>query len=339
MAAELATQLVNGQPFKPQHEWGWQVALYLYLAGIGSGALAIGLLVDWLGYSPYASREILLWGPIFVGIGASFLILKLGIKKRFMNTVLNPKTSWLSRGFYILSVCIIVGMALLGISLLPILGININISNWSALIRALEIIAFIFAISTAVYTGILIQSVKFVSFWHTYLLPALFTVSAFSTGAIATVLATYVYDLLVYSEGYSAHMRHLLMNIEQVILPIEAIVLGIYLFTRYKTEEGQSRNSVRLLLRGRFKLLFWLGIVVSGFVLPPILENLYFRSESPYLLFAIVVFVLASGLFLRVAIVYAGIKDQTPWHKFIELRYFLKLPNSVTLPMIPGAFK
>ena len=303
MAAELANPVINSRYFKPQHEWGWQVALYLYLAGMGAGAVAIGLLMDWLGYSPYASRAILLWGPIFVGVGASFLILKLGIKRRFLKTVLNPMTSWLSRGFYILSVCIVVGMVLLAISLLPylpIIGININIdmSNWSSAIRALDIIVFIFALATAVYTGILIQAVKFVSFWHTYLLPALFTVSALSTGAVATVLTTHIYDLLAFSEGYSSDMGHFLMNIEQVLLPIEAIVLALYLYNRYRTEEGQSKNSVRLLLSGKMRPLFWLGVVVSGFVLPPILESIYSRSESPYLLYALGTFVLASGLLL-----------------------------------------
>ena len=339
MAAELVNPVINSRFFKPQHEWGWQVALYLYLAGIGAGALAMGLLMDWLGYSPYDSRAILLWGPIFVGIGALFLILKLGIKQRFLNTIMNPMTSWLSRGFYILSVCIIVGMVLLAIALLPFLpliGINLNIdiSSWSSFIKALEIIAFIFALATAVYTGILIQAVKFVSFWHTYLLPALFTVSALSTGAVATVLTTSIYDLLAFTEGYSAHMRHFLMTTEQILLPIEAIVLGIYLYTRFRTTEGQSRSSVRLLLFGKFRLLFWLGIVVSGFVLPPILENIYSRfGENIYLLYAIATFVLASGLFLRIAIIYSGIKDQTPWHKVIELQYYLKYPKAGSIPL------
>jgi len=294
--------------------------------------------VDWLGYSPYASRAILLWGPIFVGLGALFLILKLGKKTRFMNTTLNPRTSWLSRGFFILTVCIIIGGVLLIISLLTLLGLNIDVSNWSSIIRVLEITAFIFALSTAVYTGILIQAVRFVSFWHTYLLPLLFTVSALSTGAVATVLATQVYDLLVFNEGYSAHLRHFLMNTEQVILLMEAIVLGLYLFNRWKTEDGQSRNSVRLLLWGKFRYLFWLGIIVPGFVLPPILESLYVRLESHYLLYAIGIFVLASGLFLRLVIVYAGIKDHTPWHKFIELQYFPKSPGAVTIPLEPRVF-
>ncbi len=183
MATSQGNQIENIRHLKPQKEWGWQVAVYLFLAGIGAGSLAFGILMDWLGYAPHPLRPMLLWGPILVAIGALFLVLKLGIKRRFLNTILNPKTSWLSRGFYILSMCIVVGALILGITLLPFLGVSI--SDWSSLILVLEIIGFILALATAVYTGILIQSVKYVPFWNTYFLPALFTVSALSTGAMA----------------------------------------------------------------------------------------------------------------------------------------------------------
>src|SRR4030066_2233862 len=149
----MANPVINSRYFKPQKEWGWQVAVDLYLAGMGSGALVIGLLVDWLGYSPYSSRTILLWGPVLVAFGALFLISKLGIRRRFLNTVMNPKTSWLSRGFYILSVCIIFGAVILAISLLPLLGVDIG--SWSLFVRALDMVVFIFALAAAVYTGIL----------------------------------------------------------------------------------------------------------------------------------------------------------------------------------------
>ncbi len=325
MSKEQANPVINSRYLKPQHEWGWQVAVYLYLAGIGAGALALGILMDWLGYSPYDLRTVLLWGPIPVAVGALFLVLKLGIKRRFLNTILNPKTSWLSRGFYILSVCIIVGGLVMLVSLLPLLGIEI--SRWSAILLVFDIIAFIFALGTAIYTGILIMSVKYVSFWDTWLLPALFTVSALSTGSMAIILSTYGYDLLVFHQGYSSEMMHVLMNAEQVLLAIEAIVLALYLYSRYRAE-GQGKSSVRLLLSGSLRYVFWLGIVAFGFVIPVILEIIYSRfPENSYLLLATGAFSLIAGFFLRLGIVYAGIKDQTPLHKFIELQYYLRTPG------------
>ncbi|MFC2070182.1 NrfD/PsrC family molybdoenzyme membrane anchor subunit [Chloroflexota bacterium] len=325
MSVKQDNPVINSRFIKPQKEWGWQVALYLYLAGMGSGALALGLLMDWMGNSPYSSRTILLWGPIFVAVGALFLVLKLGVKRRFLNTVLNPRTSWLSRGFYILSVCIIVGGLVMLVSLLPLFGIDIN--RWSVILLIFDIIAFIFALGTAVYTGILIQSVKYVSFWNTWLLPALFTVSALSTGAIAIVLSTYVYDLIVYSKGYSSHMMHVLMNIEQVLLIIEAIVLVLYLYSRYRAE-GQGKSSVLLLLFGNLRYLFWLGIVACCFALPVFLEVYYtVFPDNSFILFAMGASTLIGGLFLRIGVIYAGIKDQTSLHKFIEIQYYLRIPG------------
>ncbi|MFC2005095.1 NrfD/PsrC family molybdoenzyme membrane anchor subunit [Chloroflexota bacterium] len=308
---------------KPQEEWGWQVAIYLYLAGLGAGALAIGLLVNWLGYSPYSTRTLFLWGPILVTIGAPFLILKLGIKRRFLNTILNPRTSWLSRGFYILSLCIIVGLAILGISILPFLGINI--SNWSSLLLILDIIGFVLALATAIYTGILIQAVKYVPFWNTPLLPALFTVSALSTGSMGIILSVLGYSILTSSAGYPAQLMDLLIRTEQVLMLIEALVLGLYLFLRYKAEE-EGKSSVRLLLSGDLKFVFWIGIIVSGFFFPIILEGIYSQFHEHYfLLFITGASLLIGGFFLRYGVVYAGIKEQHPLQKLMEDQYYLEV--------------
>ena len=48
-----------------------------------------------------------------VAIGAPFLILDLGIKRRFMYACLNPRTSWVARGFIILSIFIVIGLVLI----------------------------------------------------------------------------------------------------------------------------------------------------------------------------------------------------------------------------------
>jgi polysulfide reductase chain C len=318
VATGQANQIEDIKHLKPQKEWGWQVAVYLFLAGIGAGSLAFGILMDWLGYAPHPLRPMLLWGPILVAIGALFLVLKLGIKRRFLNTILNPKTSWLSRGFYILSMCIVVGALILGITLLPFLGVSI--SDWSSLILVLEIIGFILALATAVYTGILIQSVKYVPFWNTPLLPALFTVSALSTGAMAIIMSALGYSIMTPSAVYPHQVIDILISTEQIIIIVEAFVLFLYLFSRYKAEsEGQI--SVRMLLSGKLKFIFWLGIIVSGFLFPVILE--YLHSKFPdysSLLFLGGLFSFVGGFSLRYGVIYAGIKEQHPLHKWIELK-------------------
>jgi len=116
---------------RPQREWRWEIAVYLYLAGMGAGAYIIGSFLIWLGVSLTPSRSLvlfgvpltlthvaLLWGPILVAIGAPFLILDLGKKHKFFTACLNPRTSWVARGFIILSAFIVLGLIVLAISVL-----------------------------------------------------------------------------------------------------------------------------------------------------------------------------------------------------------------------------
>ncbi|UCD10264.1 MAG: polysulfide reductase NrfD, partial [Dehalococcoidales bacterium] len=262
---ENINEFLKSRSIKPQHEWGWQVAVYLYLAGIGSGSMVIGLLMYWMDYTPDGLRAIILWGPVPVAIGAFFLVLKLGVKRRFLNTIMNPMTSWLSRGFYILSVCIVIGGINFLISILQYL--NINVDFWPWLVTLLDIISFIFALSTAVYTGILIMSVRYVPFWNTWLLPALFTISSLSTGAIAVMISSTAYNLVTISTGFSEQMANTLTSIEQVIIIIEAVILATFLITRYRLKE-YGMYSVQLLLSGNLRYVFWIGIVICGFLLP-----------------------------------------------------------------------
>ncbi len=308
---------------KPQTEWGWQVAVYLYLAGIGSGAFAVGLFMEWLGYSPHSFRPMVLWGPILVAIGALFLVLKLGIKRRFLNTIMNPMTSWLSRGFYILSACIIVGTAVLVFAILESLGIDI--SNLSPLILALDIIGFIFALGTAVYTGILIQSVKYVSFWNTSFLPALFTVSSLSTGATAVILSVIGYTAFSASVGYPGRLINALTVTELVFIVLEIIVLAFYLSSRYKAEE-YGKDSVRLLLSGNLRRPFWVGVVTVGFVFPIILEIIHTLLHGQHIILVTAgSLLLIGGFFLRYCVVYAGIKDEHPLQQLMDEQYTLRV--------------
>ena len=312
----------NTKYLRPQKEWGWPIAIYLYLAGMGAGSFAIGVIWDWLGYSAHPSNAVLLFGPLLAAIGAPFLILDLGIKRRFLNAGLNPRTSWLSRGFFILLLFIAFGVVTLAMSILPLWGISVG----PVLFRILEVIGLILAFATAIYTGILLKALKYIPFWNTPLLPILFLVSALSTGSMLIILSTLGSSLLVPYGEYSSQLTNVLMRTEQILVFIEAVILGIFLFSRYRTKE-QGRTSVNVLISGHLKFVFWGGIIVAGFFFPIVLEAVYSKlPEHTFLLFLTGIFLLVGGFFLRFGIISAGIKEQLPLHKLIELQY-----NSMTL--------
>jgi formate-dependent nitrite reductase membrane component NrfD len=279
--------------------------------------------IDLFGYTLNLSSVPILWGPIMVAIGAPFLILDLGIKWRFMYACLNPRTSWVARGFIILSIFIILGLVLLIKSVLPFEWLHPESTLW----RIPEIIAFAFAFGTALYTGILLKATKSIPLWNTYFLPLLFLVSALSTGSMAIILSTLGTGFF----PHDAQALKVLMGGEQVLVVIEGIVLYLFLSRRYRAAE-QGKDSVRLLLFGDMKLIFWGGIVFLGFIFPVVLESIAsFFPGNAVLIFLAGTLLLCGGFFLRVGVLHAGIKDQIPMHRLMEIQYNAMVEKTKTL--------
>jgi len=330
MRRESIHPIRNVRYLRPQKEWKEIIAIYLYLAGMGAGSFVIGTLITWLGvklnppflpsidlfgYTLSLSKVPILWGPIMVSIGAPFLILDLGIKWRFMYACLNPRTSWVARGFIILSIFIVFGLVLLAKSVLPFEWLHAESPLW----RIMEVFAFAFALGTAIYTGILLKATKSIPLWNTSLLPLLFLVSALSTGSMAIILSGLGTELFSHDSGPLKSLMHG----EQILVVVEGIVLFLFLSRRYRAAE-QGRDSVRLLLFGEMRLIFWGGIVLLGFIFPVILETI--ASLFPgnvVLIFVAGILLLCGGFFLRLGVLHAGIKDQIPMHRLMEIQYDL----------------
>jgi polysulfide reductase chain C len=331
MTTEPIHPIRNVRYLRPQKEWKEIIAVYLYLAGMGAGSYIIGTLIDWFanpstvvyiwGLPLDPAKAAILWGPILVAIGAPFLILDLGIKRRFLYACLNPRTSWVARGFLILSIFIIFGLLLLAKSFLPLRWVHPESSLW----YIPEVIAIAFAFGTALYTGILLKATKSIPLWNTYLLPLLFLVSALSTGSMAIILSTLGTGLF----AHGAATLKVLIRAEQILVVIEGMVLYLFLSRSYRAAE-QGKDSVRLLLFGEMKLIFWGGIVLLGLVFPIILENIAsFFHGNIVLIFVAGILLLCGGFFLRLGVLHAGIKDQLPMLRLMEIQYDLvKNPKS-----------
>ena len=92
---------VNGQI---QTEWGWLVAIYLFLGGVGAGAYTIAALNSFLGKTLEPSTAVGLWisFPALL-IGSLCLLADLGSPSRAVLAGMKPRTSWIARGFWIIS--------------------------------------------------------------------------------------------------------------------------------------------------------------------------------------------------------------------------------------------
>ncbi len=322
----------------PQEQWEWPIAVYLYLAGLGAGAFAVGLLTDWLLHPTLPSRAVLLWGPIFVALGAPFLILDLGKKLRFLNACLNPRSSWAARGFLILTTLMITGLIVFAGSFLPwalpIFGINSPswLNGNLPLFKVFEVIALVFSLGTAAYTGVFLKSVRYVSLWNTWILPVLFVASALSTGSMGIIVSLMGFGIAGHNEAMQA-LSHRVIPFEQALVIVEAIILIAFIFLRYRAGDTAT-NSMRLLMRGKLKLVFWAGIVALGLLLPTIVENIYSRfPDYPALLFVTGASALAGGFFLRFGVVKGGVKNEHPLHKMVPLHYNWRLTGHESAPL------
>ncbi len=265
-----------------QTVWGWKVAAYLFGAGMGAGAYAAGaatLLLPDLG-SRSAGLFAMILGAVVVILSVPFLILDLERPLGFFRVLWRAKSSWLSRGAYIL-------MAFSGLAVLNVL---LGAPQW---LTGLSLAA---AVAVATYTGLLIGTMLARPIWNTPILPVLFLVSALSTGLAAIGLVGML------SGQQEVHALAAALRIPHMLLLIgELLVLYFYL----TIVNSRTPDAVSLLLRGALSRTFWWGVVLVGLVLPIVLDLLA-PAAGAALEAVSAVCVLVGGYLLRRAVLAAG---------------------------------
>jgi formate-dependent nitrite reductase membrane component NrfD len=290
----------------PQTLWRWKIAAYLFLAGTGAGALIVGILGDFAGYTTAAKIAVAFGAPI-VAFSTLFLIVDLGRPAKFLRAMLHPSTSWISRGFYIVSALMVSGGSIAVLWVWPfgsVLDANHGVRF------ALEILTFVFGMATCIYTGILIGVVVSRPFWNNPLLPVLFLISAVSTGIGGVLCITpIVNSVLGISSFETTAFLHRLELADIALVVAEAITIYLYLTLVF----DRAPEAVRLLLKGQLAGLFWGGFLVAGLLLPLVIEfvaAVMREGASPpsASLFA-GMFLLLGGFLMRLLILAAGIRS------------------------------
>jgi polysulfide reductase chain C len=284
---------VDGQV---QTDWNWNIAVYLFLAGVGAGGYASGVLASFGGpaWEEFARTGVALGWPLLM-VGTVFLILDLGVKMRALRVFLNPGTSWIARGSLFISVFMILSFLHLVLMVWP--G---RMAVDDPTLRVIGLVNLVFAVLVMIYTGVLLGVSRSIAFWNTAMLPLLFLVSASSTGVMAVLL------LAPASPGPVARLA----QIDLALIGLECLVIAFYLQASHRTDE--SRSSVQLLLRGRLASMFWVGLVVVGLAVPLVInliEVTGMAGESGMWLARIGASAgLVGGLLLRRLVLAAGVR-------------------------------
>lgn len=278
--------------------FGWPIWLYFWLGGIAGGAVAaasVANLAEPGRYRPLGWHSVLLALPV-LAVSLLLLIFDLGRPERFLNllTAWRP-TSAMWWGTWIL----IVSTGGYGLLLLryrfaaPARG---HLSGerfllWANLVAAAALV---------IYTGVLLGQTSRPLWSGTWFLPALFAVSALSTGVAA---------LALFGRWRGrAGLPEVVVRLERAdvaLLLLELGVLVVFFAWLSWLATPAAARSAQMVLSGGFAPPFWLGVVVGGLLVPLALAAARQRLGAiasvggPTL-------VLAGGLALRYVIVAAG---------------------------------
>lgn len=274
--------------------WGWQVPAYCWTKSIGSGALAVSAIAVALGRLPAdRTRDIALStvALIFTALTTVLLVWDLEHKARFLRVVFTPQTkSWLARGAFILIAYSTLCGVFWSASVLSYLSFA------SALLWPTVVVGF-FAAS---YTAFLFGQCEGRDLWQSPLLAVHLVVQALMCGAAILVCVSAFPGAAIAAKAESAQAfaKHALV----VFLIAHLLLVLAEVLRSHPTDN--ARYAVRLLTRGQYSRLFWIGAVAGGAIIP--LSMLTVRLNSVGTTVIASIFALAGLLVYEWCFVMAG---------------------------------
>ncbi len=248
--------------------WGWEVSGYVLTKAISAGVLlvaSLGLLTGWA----QPSAETLWWaigiGLVFLGLTGALLIKDLDRPDRFLHVLLRPQwDSWLVKGGYSIT-------AYGGLLTLLALATYFHWEGMAAIL--VQVFTVLAAVLVAVYTAFLFAQAKGRDFWQSPSLAIHMLVHSFMAGASVLALVA------LFVEPSGTWLPYV-ASVLGVGLVVNLLTLIFELATTHPTEEAE--RTAHMITRGRYKKMFWWGVVFLGNFLP--LSLVVFTSTDPSLL-------------------------------------------------------
>jgi Fe-S-cluster-containing dehydrogenase component/formate-dependent nitrite reductase membrane component NrfD len=235
--------------------WGWEVSGYVLTKAISAGAFLVPF-IGWLFAGrpmPGAFAWSVIIGLVFLAFTGALLVKDLDRPDRFMNVLFRPQwKSWLVKGGYSIS---IYG------ALLTLLGVALFF-EWNVIIPIIKYVTAVVAIVVAIYTAFLFAQAKGRDFWQSPTLAIHMLVHSILAGA-----ATFA--IIMFFTEYSKGGSQLLVNIMLAGIGINLLTILFEMATTHPTVD--AKKTVKMILKGRYKNIFWLGAILVGNILPFIL--------------------------------------------------------------------
>lgn len=285
--------------------WGWLVALYLFLGGIGGALLAVSAV---LGFTSDVPDETLACssaaGVAAMALGCLLLLFDLG-QKRKAPLMFSSSTAIIKWGGVLLALSMACGAAYTA-ACLP--GMPGSTPAWA--IAALAI-AGAAGFGVCAYTGVLLAGMKARPFWRSPAIPVAFTASALLAAA-AVLLAALGWPLDGLGSPSSGRQDAALGLLRATCLAMAPVVLAsllLHLEAMARGKDETARSVARRWISGPFAPWFWAGIVVVGLALPFCAHAL---AANPMLLAAAAAVSLGCDLLLRCLVLFSDDRPLLP---------------------------
>jgi formate-dependent nitrite reductase membrane component NrfD/ferredoxin len=249
--------------------WGWEVSGYVWTKAISAGAFLVPFLAWAFGFAEV--DPMVLWaglglGVLFLAATGVLLIMDLDQPKRFLFVLLRPHWgSWLVKGGYAIT---IYG------GLLSVLAAT-SWFGWTAIQTPVMYLTAVTAVVVAIYTAFLFAQAKGRDFWQSPALAIHMLVHSFMAGAA-------IFGILSLFVDNGANWLPFLKNVILIGVAVNLFTMLMELTMTHPTND--AKRTVNMILKGRYKNKFWMGVVVLGNLIPMLI--LFFAGASATMLAA-----------------------------------------------------
>lgn len=287
--------------------WPWPIAVYLFLAGISGGSIAVAILLNMFKNKSNENTPLIkaasVLGLVTILLGMVCLVLDLTNPLFFWRILVyyNP-TSVMSLGvmallFYIPLVFVLT-MVVLNDEL-KCCGFLKGLSDWFAGFRGpLLWIVLVLALTICAYTGFLISALIRFPLINQAVLPALFVASGLSAGAAASKMMA----VGMFGDNIESHDMHTLHKAEWPIMAAEALCIFM-IAVALISGNAAAQAAASAFCEGSWATVFWVGVVGVGFGLPVVIG---FVRQTAGTFFLSGLASVAGMMCLRMFILYAG---------------------------------
>jgi formate-dependent nitrite reductase membrane component NrfD len=277
--------------YTSQKEWieGTGKALWLafLFSEVGAGLYLVSLFVNnWLGY-------VLGWLTTTI-LGGGFHLAYLGNPQRAWRAFLHPRKSEISRGMIIISLYTVVG----ALHLAPLFSVFAWLP-WSIHSTIFKLLLGFFSFLVIIHGFWTISSFSAVPFWNTA------TLMLFSIGSGTWIGGQLTIGTLLLS-GNSSFLQFLEIWSRWTLLGY--ITIGGAFLWNAACGNPTMRYSLRTLLCGQFSLVFYLGAVGIGLIVPTLITLCGFPSPVSHgLLWLRLIFAFLGDAVIRYSVLKAGV--------------------------------